>query len=335
MTNVNVVDINKANAARDLLMTMLNSTALEAFKDANIGWGSTFMRMKPLARGQAVHRFKIRGDSPEAPEHHVPGQFIQSGTRVNGFADVAVDDVLIKALRVDIGDANLSYWDEIEPNLKECVRLNAELMDKRFFRVLCLAARTAAVANLHRGGNVVQRIAATIAAAYPTSNTGAENFRADLATLARQMDEDGVPKMDRWAFITPYMNEVLTYSDKIMSRDYNPPENARLAERYVGTVEGFRLLHTVHLPSTNVTDDLSKYNGNFTIGAASQRQPICLAVYNGYEEGPVGAVQAAGMESTVYKDENRHCWMVKNALQVGLDKVSVWCAGEVGVASGA
>jgi len=323
----NYVDTND----RDLTQTLLDAAVLEQFYNSNVLFNSQFMQIKPLEPGTSSHDFKIFGDSPEDGEHHVPGAWIESGSIVNAKVNVAVDDPLIKALRLDLADEELSKFPLIEPYARTCARKNAEKMDKRAFVVLTLAARTAAVTNVHPGGNVVERVAATIAAAYPVTDAGAGQFALDASTLARQMDEDDVPDDgNRYMFISPYIRQVLTLSTRLMNRDYVPESAGNIVNRVIGTLEGFKLVMTQHIPSTAITTDLAKYNGDFT-AAGTTGQPAALALYNADKVGPIGCVQVGGMVGKIYFDENRDCWLVKHRLVVGMGIVSCWCAGEIRV----
>ena len=316
---------------RNLTFTEMDGAASISFKDANVLFDSTFMRMHALSEGASSHDFPFFGETTEDAEHHVPGQFIEGGTITNDKLNVAIDDPIIKALRLPYVDQALSKWDLVAPYIKECVRKVAEKIDRRGFVVLANAARTAAVSNVHLGGTVVSRTGlATLALHYPNSSSGADNFCSDLSDMARQWDEKNIPQDNRYAFISPYLKQVLTKSNRITNRDYNNGSpGADINNRKLGIVEGFQLVETLHLPSTNITTDLSKYNGDFSIGGTGRPAALCL--YNGNAKGALGCVHIGGLQTKVTWDDNRECWLAKAKMMLGIGKVEVWCAGEIRV----
>jgi hypothetical protein len=318
--------------ARALTFVELDARMSEVFRDKNILWSGGFIDKKALAMGAASERFYIYGGSSEDAEHHVAGQFIEGGTTTQDYVDIGVDDPLIKALRIPWADQQLSKWQIAEKDMAECVRINSEKLDRRGFRLLSLAARTGAVSGVHGGGHTRERVAASLAAAYPISSTGADNFAEDLSYIARSMDDANVPRTSRYAFISPYMNQVCTRSNRFTNRDYVPPGMNTIHDRAIGMVEGFQLILTNHLPSTNITNDLSKYNGDWSVGGATG-QPAALCMYKGEAGGPIGAVHTGGMINRVVWDENRDVWMAKSKIMCGMGKYEVWQAGEVYVST--
>lgn len=334
--DLNTQRINYVSVDDTELLNRVMATAHESWVDNNVLLNSGLVRTIELPQGAYSRRFKFRGKFSGNPEHHNRGQFIMGRTRPNAFTDIFVDRPLIEAEDIDEADADLSNYDEVQPSVRECIRTIAELTDRRCFRLGILGARTAGVTNVHSGGNVVQREAASIAAAYPLSSTGADNFAYDLGSLARLLDEDHAPEAGRTAFITPWIKQVLTFKPQLFSRDYNDPMIARYSERFVGRMEGFALITTrSHMPSTNVTDDLSKYNGNFTAGAASQRQPACLTLCGDGENFGIGEVVRSPLRTKVYMSEDHDAMRIQARVHQGLGVLWPPCCGEIGVATAA
>lgn len=329
------MDVNVAHGlevdgnVRALTFTELLPTMSEEFHNRNVFWNDSFIWRKPLDNGASSADFPFFGGSPEDAEHHVPGQFIEGGTLKQDKVNISVDDPLIKALRLPYADVTLSQFSLIEPSARECVRIISEKLDKRAAIVGVKAARTGAVAGVHGGGHVVERLnVASLAAAYPVSNTGADNFANDLSDMARKFDEANIPETGRVCFISPYIRQVLTRSNRLMNRDYVEAVYGSIVDRSVGMVEGFNLVVTQHLPSTNVTGDLTKYNGDFRVDG-DVGQPAALCLYKGEGKGAIGGVEAGGLRGVVYWDENREVWLVKARIFVGLGQIEPWCAGEI------
>lgn len=316
----------------DFLMR-LNAYAVETWKTANVLWDGGRILVKTLAKGQWSDKFKFRGQSSEEPEHHTAGQETTGGTVTNDSVTCDVDRPIVKQLNADEADLDLAYWDELQPLVRECVRHVARRLDLRAYRLAILAARQAAVSNVHNGGNRVERAVSggVLATAYPTSSTGAANFLADMASLARLWDEDDIPENGRELHITPYMREVLTYSTVQMNRDYTDPMVARYADRFVGRAQGWNLVLTNNLPSTNITTDLSKYNGNFAVGGATgQSLPVAVGMYRADQVAPIVAVQKSPITVDIWKDMDTMAVKVRAKWHGGLAKYCPWVAGEIG-----
>lgn len=338
-----------AGGDRALTFTELDPTMLEAFKAENYLFDRGMIPFKNLSQGATSHDFSIFGSSPDEPEHHVKGSFISGGTLVNDKVNVALDRMLVKAVRIDWEDAEIPPWDAVAPAARECARLMARAINRRAFRLLVAAARTAAVTDVHSGGNVVERAGTTgLTNAYPVSSTGADNFQKDAASLAQLMDADNIPTAGRKLFIESYIRQVLTNSNRLVNRDYVDAGSNDLLNRVIGRLEGFEVIVVPDgsLPTVNVTsgpigagtDPLSKYQIDCSYNGAA-RAPAALAMHSSggdgeYNQGvgPIGGVALGGMRNITYWDENRHCWLIKSTISIGMGKVSVWTAGEIGYA---
>lgn len=317
---------------RALTFEELDSSMAEVFRDNNVGWAGGFLAKKTLGPGANSHDFPMFGGSAEDADYHVAGTFIQGGTTTQSVKNIAVDDPLLKALRFPWIDQQLSKWSIAEPYMRECVRKVAELLDYRFFRLLALATRTAAVSGVHNGGyGKLAGTAGDIGTAYPRNSTGATAFLDDLSYMAQTFDENNIPKKGRTCFISPYIKAVITRDTRVMNRDYMADRyGISLHERVIGVAEGWNLVETNHLPSTAITADLTKYNGDFTYNSGSARgRPAGLCCYVEGDMAPVGGVMAGGLINTVYWDENRETWMTKAKILNGMDVLFPWLAGEI------
>ena len=336
MPNLDTQRINFATVDDTDLLNRVNIAALEAYAENNIMATTGVVKSVPLAQGSWSHRFKMRGKFSTDPSHHTAGQFIVGKTRPNSFVDVSIDRPLIEAEDLDNADLDLTAHSELDASVRECVRSISDLDDRRAIRLGILAARTAAVTNVHNGGNVVERVAATIAAAYPLTATGAGNFAINLGSMARLQDIDNVPPTNRICIITPWIKQVLTFGEKLFSRDYQDPMNAKYAERFLGRMEGYALLMTPnHMPSTNITNDLTKYNGNFFLGASSQREPVALCLAGDGENYAIGSVERSPLQIKVYESEDHDAIRVRARSHKGMGVVAPWVAGEIGVTTSA
>lgn len=331
--NLDTQRINYVSTDDTDLLNRLNVAALESWSDNNVLLNSGLVRIEQLVKGAWSYRFKFRGKFSGDPSHHSAGQFIIGRTRVNSSTDIEVDTAIIEAEDFDNAELDLTNYNELAASVRECTRTIAELLDKRMFRLGILAARTSSVTNVHNGGNVVEATANTVELAYPVTAAGALAFKKNLRTLARLQDEDHVPEGTRVAFITPYIREVLMYETEYISYDYQDPMNVVFKDRFLGRAEGYALVTTrSHMPSTNITTDLSKYNGNFSAGASSQREPVCLVLSGDGENYAIGGVERSPLRTKAYESEDHDAIRVQARIHMGLGILAPWCAGEIGVA---
>lgn len=219
------------------------------------------------------------------------------------------------------------------------------LVDKRVMIQAAYGARqTTAVSkngmNVHNGGNRVTRTGGTFATAYPSSNTGAANFRSDLRSLALAADIDNIaPEMhNRHLFFVPDMRNVLAYDTtaQVFSRDYNArndQQGIRVEEIERFTVRGHPnwTSNNGPLPNENITSGPSAYQVNFTAQAADGF-PVALAMFRGMEgEYGVGLVEFEGLQHTVKYFEERLSWLVMSYCRLGARVMHPWCLGSVEV----
>jgi len=219
------------------------------------------------------------------------------------------------------------------------------LVDKRVLIQAAYGARqTTAVTkngmNVHNGGNRVTRSGTTLATAYPSSNTGAANFRADLRSLALAADVDNIaPEMqNRNLFFVPELRNVLAYdtTNQVFSNDFNQVNNQqaiRIQELERFAVRGHPNFSSNNgpMPNENFTSGPSAYQVNFTAQAADGF-PVALAMFRGMEgEYGVGMVEFDGLHHTVKYFEERLSWLVMTYIRLGIRVMHPWCLGSVEV----
>lgn len=315
--------------------TLVNATAAEVFHDSNVFWSPMVCKFKELADGQIAETFTMDGDSPEEAEHQNPGQFIEGGTIVNASTTITCDEPLMKAMRLPEIDEIHSKFPIVDRFVRLCTRYVTEKTSKRAAVALAKAARTSAVANVHGGGKQVSRVASTFAGAYPTSSTGAANLEDDFAAMAQKYDEDNIPQEGRIAFINPALKTVATRSTKLMNKDYVPSEIvSNYQKRVIGMIEGFTLVITNQLPKTNITTDLTKYNGNFLLAGSDQSdgtggETVALFSWAGDGMAPIGAVTKGMLRTKVTESTDTDTKLCRSKIITGIAPLHVWLAGEL------
>ena len=320
-----------------LALKVFSGTVLEAFVSATKFWDNSgnILSVKNLDHGKSA-QWPVIGNDPSA-SYHTPGNFMQGGTIKSTEQIVTVDDYLVSHIDVAYHDVNLSHFDVMRPYARKLGRALATDMDQKLARVAVRASRSAAVAGVHSGGNQVLRSASSADSpddVYADNSTGSEAFRDDVAQLARLMDEDAVPEAGRFLFITPYIRSILRHETDIFNRDYNIDAMAgNLNNRVIGMLEGFSLIVSNNMPTTDTSGDTSiptAYRINCNGEDSGQPTPCALALC-GAQEGSaaIGVVQAAGLTSHIEKDERRNTFFLKSQMMIGANIVSPWCAGEI------
>ena len=364
------------DADRLLALKVFSGTVLEAFRAKTVFYDNTgnIMAMKMLNGGH-VAQWPVIGDDITLSDigtftdgdadgyyndgggnsvaaddsglllgYHTPGDFIAGRKIKMSERIVRVDDTLIAAIDVPFQDLDLSHFDVIRPYATKLGRSLAIDNDKKIATIALKAARTAAVAGVHPGGQ--QSIAngeATVKLQYPDSLGGAQNFRLQAAELGEMFDNDNVPEDGRFLFISPWIRRILRWETDVFNRDYNPNAIAGdLNSRTLGMLEGFNLVLTNHMPSGHtggryeaafgsaIDGGMHKYD-YVADGTGATTGAVAAIALCGASEGSagVGMVQASGIRTVVEDDERRNVKFMKAQMLVGYDVLSPWCAGSI------
>ena len=322
---------------RSLTFTGLDPLVSEVFRRETLLYG--MVRWHQLAAGESSHDYTIRGGSAGSASRAAPGQYRQGSTTTQAKVNISIDDVEYHQLNLPVEDLDLSMWDQIEPTSRECFRIVKEAQEDRLLRIMALAARTAAVSGVHDGGTVVRRSgSATVATAYAASSTGAGRVEDDAIELMYQMDKapNYTPKDPRFRklLILPELEQALMYSSKLIHRDYTTPDVGNWATRYVGQLAGASVFTVPVMPSTNVTTDLSAYNGDFSGGSNTAEKPVMMAIYeDGSGHGVLNGVRNRPPVPRVFFDMDYEVWKVRCSIRAGYGAVETWKAGMVGIHS--
>lgn len=339
-------------STRDLALQMFSGLVLEAFKNKTAFYDNTgnIMTVKTLQNshsaqfpiiGDDINIDATNGDNGTTKGYHTPGTFIAGDTVQMSKVSIEVDDILVAAMDVGYADLDIAHFDVLGPFAQKMGRSLAQSCDKKIAIMALNAARTAAVANIHPGGQLVTYdvTTQTLAAAYPDTSTGSGNFRLHAAQLALQFDQDNVPNDGRYLFITPYIKSILRNETQIFNRDLNDQAVVgSLNNRVVGMLEGFNLIVSNNMP-TATTSGYSgfqaKYNQTITVqgsttNATGTGLPAAIALCGAIEgSAAVGMVQAAGIRSVIQDDERRNTKFMKSQMMVGFGVLSPWCAGAI------
>ena len=346
-----------------LALTVFSGQVLEAFRAKTKFWDNTgnIMAVKQLDGGRTA-QWPIIGDDIDlfststggvTKGYHTPGDELLGQDIKMSEATITVDDVLVAQVDVPFADLDLNHFDVIQPYAVKLGRSLAIDLDKKCAAVALTSARTAAVANIHAGGNRVSTDSSSASALsdyYSNDSTGSGRFRDNAADLARLMDEDNVPEDGRNLFIGPYIRMVLRHEGSVwgaagsssvllpgpagnpFSKDTNSAP-WDLNNRVIGTLEGFNVILTNHIPSSNVTGHtFTKYNVTCD-GSSTDGDRLAAVALCGAQEGAagIGMVQASGLRTVIQDDERRNTKFMKAQIMVGIDKLAPWRAGTIGI----
>lgn len=336
---------NTSGTERGNALTIFGGAILMNFRRTTLFWDirGEFASIKTdFAKAKAAV-WPVLGSDPDA-EHHVPGDELLGQQQPFDQVSISIDDYIVGHRFIPGDDDIVAHFSAQEPYAGAIGRQLGNSADDKLARTLVIAARTSASTGFHQGGNVVNRVGAgtTIADAYPSSATGAANFRSDMRTLAYQMDVDEVPLNGRKIALTPYIKQVLQYDTTVFSRDYQDYTAAggNLAmERRIGKCEGFDLyVSNQSIPNEafyaprGPRFDPTKYDVNtlYQAGnvAASTGQPVALAFCGAMDgNAAVGLLQAENFYTNVEYLPRRGGTFMMGRNFLGVGKLAVWCAG--------
>ncbi len=335
---------------RALALKIFWGLVIEAFRVKTVFWDnvSQILAYKNITSGKSW-QFPVMGDDP-TPEYHTPGEELLGMVVKMTEGTITVDDILVSHFDVAIDQIRMAHFDVIAPLARKLGRSLAADLDKKILYTALKSARHYALSGFHSGGNrVLAGVAGAATTAMPATTTGYTAFKLAISTLAKQLDEDNVPEDGRFLYITPHMRQVLTFGTEIFNSDFNrPPIRNELNKRLIGIVDGFNVLVTNHMPTTNITVatvGLTKYVGDWSYNNAggntdltegwsttiyNDGEPVALALCGASEgQAAVGLVQAGPIYPFMMRDERRNTTFMKAQVVCGAGVMSPWCAGEI------
>lgn len=329
--------LNKSGDEWGLAIKQYLGTVISKFRESSLLWNDpTVIARHMIDKGQS-HQFIMFGDTPD-PEEQPDGAELLGQQFEFDEDTITVDKRLIAHKVVPTQRLLVSHFDPLRPLAEANGTKLSEYFDRILFRVGVLAARTSSLTKngltIHTGGNTVSRSGGDLTTVYADSSTGSGNFRADVAELAQNMDEDDVPNdpMYRRLYIPPYIRRILRHETNIFDSDFSRELRNSMNGRVIGELEGFAVMVTNNLPSTNITTGVSKYQGDFTYNGSTGR-PAALALCGAPGKQAIGFVQLEGVTPYVDMDQWNNNVRSKAQMMVGADVMYPPAAGEIQVTS--
>lgn len=321
---------------RALSFTQLETYMAEQYRDANLLVASGIINEISNEKGLLSKRLAFFGGASLAynsvPPRRAPGQLIEAQSDVQDYTDLTIDDSINLARRVPVEDEEDVPWDAIKPRAKDLARQHAEYEDYVGFRVLVLASRAPAIAGVHSGGIQLTRDVASVdltdTVNWPRNNTSAETLIGYLSDASEQADRMNWPTDPncRYMFADPSVKTILLAGTRVTSKDFIPVGDSPIVNRKVENFMGWNIVFTKHLPNSNVTTDLTKYNGDFSGGSITTGRPIMVgACKDSEDEGPVAIMRKGEWAKAVF-NEDTETTLVKHRKRWGMGIHQPWKA---------
>jgi hypothetical protein len=331
---------------RAQLVDLFDETVLKVWKNTPHIFDTNLMRSDMAAPGEQTRNYRIFGgndsdntDGLTDAVFHTPGEQILFGKMVQGTVSITIDDLLYHAMKLPVEDLNLTTWPLVAETVEETIRLVVHKLERRAMQLGIQAARTTSTdtdlypssVQVIRTGTAATSISHSTL--YPRTDTGASRFEADLGSIRYQWDEINIPQEGRYVLVSPYMAQVLR-GDSVAARLYHKDfGGSDLSQRVVANVEGFDVIVTNFMPSTNISTGLSKYqvDASFAKSGGGDGQPVALCLYGGMESSlrAIGALKAKPLTATAWTDEDQISEKTRADIHLGMGTVATWCAAEV------
>lgn len=252
--------VNGAGATDALFLKVFGGEVLTEFERLNVFKQLTFVRQ--IKSGKSA-QFPLVGRATSA--YHTPGTWIDGSKIDHAEKAIAIDGVLqANTFIADIDEA-MNHYDIRSVYSAELGQALAYQYDTHLGQVLALAARAASPLTGRSGGARIT---------HADLLTDAARLEAALFTATQTLDEKEVTQADRYAVFRPAQYYLLAQRDRLV--DTNLGGSGAVASGKVNTVAGLPIVKSNHVPSTNVTTDIAKYNGDFrtTVGLVFNKMAV-------------------------------------------------------------
>ena len=195
------------------------------------------------ALGGATARYRSVGENLAESGNHIPADEFT----------IALDGMLISHVLVDEYDEMRNHYEIRGRFARKLGESLAQRYDKNIAAMGLKAARSPARIPGGDGGTTITN------ALFATDTKAlAEGFYA----AAQVLDEKNVPEEGRWGFVRPGVYYRLAQNFELLNSLFGGTGSIR--EGDIMKIAGITLVKTNNLPNAVITDDLPKYNGDFS-----------------------------------------------------------------------
>jgi hypothetical protein len=244
---------------RELFITEFGELVLEAWEEANDYGDLTYQRN--ITRGKS-DTFPIIGRKRDAQEHE-PGDIILGGTIEHNDVEITVDKIVVDSVFIAEIDQLMNHYDVMRPYATQLGQSLSTVFDRRIAIMHILASRVTtrpygqSATNFADGGGPLPN--GYFHADVLTDPAHMEAAAYEAAKWIRRFDIGGGPLSYRmgWA-------QYLTLAKYTPLDEKQFTGTSNRANATVGRVGGVIPKASNHVPRTNVTTGLAKYQGDFT-----------------------------------------------------------------------
>lgn len=263
--------LNTGTDDRELFMVEFGDLVLQAYEETLTYGGLSYV--KTITSGKA-DTFPIIGRKRDAQEH-VPGDRILGGTMEHNDIEISVDRMIVDSVFIPEIDQLMNHYSVMEPYSRQLGESLSTVYDRRTAIMHILASRQTVrpygrdKASYDDGGGPLPN-------GYFDGNLRTDASKLELASYAGlewilRHDIGGGGRF----FMLPHAQVLLlaryTGIDKVITSGSGDRANAN-----VGAVAGLVPKGSNHIPKTNITSGLAKYQGDFrdVVGHISNRMAV-------------------------------------------------------------
>ena len=254
--------LNTGTDDRQMFLVEFGDLVLQAWEETNNYEATTFT--KNITQGKA-DTFPIIGRKRDAKEH-VPGEIILGGRIEHNEVEITLDRMLVDSVFVAEVDELMNHYNIMEPYARQLGESLSTTYDRRVAIMHILASRE--TVRPYDGGPVPNGYFHANVATDPAHLVNAA-FAA--VEFIRRFDVGGGPLF--WK---------LPHAQQLLLARYQPIDSvqwsgeASIASGTTGRIAGLVPEGTNHIPRTNITTGLSKYQGDFSnvVGHIGNRMAV-------------------------------------------------------------
>ena len=283
--------IKLSGGTDELFLKVFSGEIITVFDEVNVMLPTTTVRT--ITSGKSA-QFPAVGTATAS--YHVPGQDILAddaatpeylSTIAKNEMIVTINDLLISSVFIDSLDEAKNHYDIRGEYSKQMARALSAEADKTLIQLGIIGARV--TTDRFGATGAASRIGGThdLDVASAAAVTSASLIKGAFAA-AQRFDVMDVPASDRYIALTPDAYYKLIATDGtagglILNRDFGNDGNGSLASGTVGTVAGFKILKTNHIPAADVTkaagDKSSLGDGSLEFEGTNKLNPVALCYH--------------------------------------------------------
>ena len=291
--------VNSTGDLDALALKVYSGMILEAFNKATTTEGRIMTRT--ITSGKSA-QFPVIGRTSTFT--HVRGEEvavnaldINSNERV-----IAVDDILMSPVFLDILDEAKSHYDVRRPYATQQGQALAEENDKRALMAIISASYAGANFTGGDGGQRVQTAA---------QDTDPLVLKASIYSAAEILDENSIPSTERSLWLSPAQYYLLLNDGEFIDRDFNDGSNGNRAHAVLRNASDFEVIKTTNMPNVDET-------GSTTLPTETRKdftETVAVAAHS----SAAGCVSLMGImfESEYQMNRQGHLLLAKQARGYG------------------